>query len=997
MKPAFFRLRAHFLVAFFGLAGLAAGFSTTSSWADDGAKSASGQFSLSDLPADQDGEAILTTPVAGRYSVRAKSASGARIEIIDMIEGPGESSGAPGQRDGRIDTLLDKGAYKIRVSNAKGATGKVHLSAEAFIEVDAKRPPLVAGRIESGELGDMQQRSYGLEVGAEGRVALEAVGRALQDMRLWSSSGELVDLAFDKRIVQPKPGHFMTRIGLEGALAPGRYLVTAYGAPPLVWSDSATAQPFMLRLQTSSPMDAGVTDGVIGPFGSARYAAPGEYTAFRLELPQPAKAGLDVRRAKGANAFAPLGVNNREPAVTVYAPGDDKEPAQIEVSGFEGQAFTLRAVRQNTHLNFEASGPHLVGVDLAGDGGDEVPASVLFARVEKDGKIRVLASDMPRIATGRPWRGKFNLRGRTTLLFEAKDSGPVAIDAKGVKLHVSIEPSLGALAPRADGKDPTRFDLQAGFYTLVLEPQGDAAGVIDLTLGTPGVAAPAPATAPERMAISFGQQQLELSGSYHIIGNIAPQLLMGPRIVALPADLATAPLPLWQGANEKLVIPLRAPKNGKIVARDSKGADVPLNLSPELVQNEIPVVTATITPAAKDRALALVFVAAPASAVQGEELPTSGKEKPGAPRKPAAGRAALSAAQAHPIFFDLGSDETQEVRFNVTQGGLYRVETLGRLQTAVKIGAAISTNLASGENNGPGHNGLATTYLRAGAYRAAVTAKESSGHLGFSVAPATLVTTPKLDDQGSVRATLAPGKGAVVPIEIAQDGIYRIDLLGLGRRWRARLEDLGGWPLTRPGELTRLTRKFEKGSYRLVVTPEDVEARLVARLRKNPAPVELSGHGPHALPFETARKMQWREPQTPGAARESDVWTFTLKGESDVTLTISEGMIGEILRGDKESMGKAADGHDFKGKLAAGDYRVEARALTRDDRRDYEISLSSTQLQPGAPRSVELPATLSFALAHDAVVDISSFGDKATLGVLKNAGGATLESSDRRL
>ncbi len=991
MKPAFFRIGAHFLVACFGLAGYAAGLSTTSSWAEDGAKSGSGQFSASDLPADRDGAAILTVPAAGRYSVRAKSASGARIDIVDMIEGPGESSGAPGQRDGRIDRLLEKGAYKVRIANAKGSTGKVHLSAEAFTEVDAKHPPLVAGRIESGELGDMQQRSYGLEVGAEGRVALEAVGRSLQDMRLWSSSGELVDLAFDKRIVQPKPGHFMTRIGLEGALAPGRYLVTAYGAPPLVWSDSATAQPFLLRLQTSAPIDAGVIDGVIGPFGSSRFAAPGEYTAFRLELPQPAKASLDVRGAKRATASAQLGVNNREPAVTVFAPGDEKEPAQVEVSGFEGQSFTLRAARQNTHLNFEASGPHLVGVDLAGDGGDEVPASVLFARVEKDGKIRVLASDVPRIATGRPWRGKFNLRGRTTLLFEAKNSGPVVVDVKGVKLHVSIEPTLGALAPRADGKDPTRFDLQAGFYTLVLEPQGDGAGVIDLTLGTPGVAAPAPASAPERMAISFGQQQLELSGSYHIIGNIAPQLLMGPRIVALPADLATAPLPLWQGAKEKLVIPLRAPRNSKIVARDSKGADLPLNLSPEAVQNEISVVTATIAPVGKDRALALVFVSGPASAVQGEETPTE-KEKPAAPRKPAAGRAALSATQSHPIFFDLGGDETQEVRFNVTQGGLYRVETLGRLQTALKIGAAISTNLASGENNGPGHNGLATTYLRAGAYRAAVTAKESSGHLGFSVTPATLVTTPKLGDQGSVRATLAPGKGAVVPIEIAQDGVYRLDLLGVGRRWRARLEDSDGWPLTNPAELTRLTRKFEKGFYRLVVTPEDVEARLVARLRMNPAPLELSGHGPHALPFETGQKLQWREPQMPDAVREPDVWTFTLKGESDVTLTISDGMIGEILRGDKESIGKAADGHAFEGKLAAGDYRVEARALARDDRRDYEISLSSSQLQPGAPRWVELPATLSFALAHDAVVDISSFGDKATLGVLKDAGGATLES-----
>ena len=147
-----------------------------------------------------------------------------------------------------------------------------------------------------------------------------------------------------------------------------------------------------------------------------------------------------------------------------------------------------------------------------------------------------------------------------------------------------------------------------------------------------------------------------------------------------------------------------------------------------------------------------------------------------------------------------------------------------------------------------------------------------------------------------MRATLGPGKGAVVPIEIAQAGVYRIDLLGVGRHWRARLENSEGWPLTKPGELTRLTRKFENGAYRLVVTPEDVEARLVARLRMTPPPQELTGHGPHPLPFETAQKLQWREPQTPGAARDPDIWTFSLKGDADVTLSIGDGMIGEIFR-----------------------------------------------------------------------------------------------------
>jgi hypothetical protein len=962
------------------------------------AKSAPARLSPAELPAGRDGSAILTTPAPGRYSIRVKSPSGARIELVDMIEGPTDSSGAPGLRDGRIDALFDKGAYKIRVANAKGAGGKALLSAEPFVEVDDKSPALVAGQIQSGELGDLRQRSYTLDVGPEGRVAIEAEGRALADMRLWRPGGELVDLAFERRNVEPKPGQFMTLIRLEGALAPGRYLVTAYGGEPLVWASGATAQPFLLRLENWTSLDAGLFEGVIGSFGSLRFAAPAGYDAFRLEAPQPAPVRLQALRGASMARSGAIAKNSRNPFVTLDLASDGKEPAKLEVSGYEGQAFSLRAVRRDAHFSFEGSGPHLVGLDVAGEGGDEIAATALFARVEKDGKTRVLASDMPRLANGRPWRGKFNLRGRTTLLFEVLDAGPVAIDARGVKLAATIEPTFGALAPRADGKIPSHYDLAAGFYTLVLDPIGDAAGVVDVTLGTPGVAAAAPVQAPARVAISFGEQRLERDGSYLIIANVAPELLVGPRVVALPANLEKAPLPLWQGADETISIPLRTPKNGKIVAHDGRGGDVALTFGPETLDNATFVKTVKIAPSGKARALGLAFVPDGAAKTEDkEEAKDADKEKqegtnsPPNPSKPPPGRAPLVAAAGRASYFDLARDETRELRFDVAQGGLYRVETLGRLQTAIKIGAAVSTNLGAGENNGPGHNGLVTTYLRAGAYRAAVTAKESSGRLGFSATPATLIETPKLVDEGSARATLAPGKGASVPLEITQDGLYTIDLLGVGRRWRARLEDSEGWPLGKPGETRLLTRQFEKGAYRLVVSPEDVEARMAARLRRFKPLQELAGHGPHRLPFEAPQKLQWREPSAQGAARDPDVWRFSLQGDADVALSITDGMTADVLRGDKESVGKAAVGRDFQGRLGAGDYRVEARAISRDDRLDYEISLKSKELQPGVQRFVDLPAKVAFSLARDAAVDLTSFGDKETLGVLKDSGGAAVE------
>ncbi|CCJ06531.1 hypothetical protein [Methylocystis sp. SC2] len=949
---------------------------TQNAIAETRAKPSSISISPGELPADRDGASLLTVPAPGRYSIRAKSPSGARIELVDMIAGPLDSSGAPGLRDGRIDALLDKGVYKLRVSGAKGANGKTTLSAKPFVEADASKPMLAPGRIQGGELGDLQQRSYAFDVGAEGRVSLEAIGRALSDLRVWRSDGELVDLAFEQETVETKPGRAMNRLRVEGALEPGRYVVTAYGGEKLVWAQGDTAQPFLLRLDAPALLAAGVAEGVIGPFGAARFDAPSSYDAFRLDLPQTTPARLDARR-NDTKEIATISKNSRTPSVNLRLASDGKSNARLEVSGYEGQAFTLRGLRQSDRETFEASGPHLVSIDLAGEGGDEAPATALFARIESDGKTRVIASDAPRIGAGKAWRGKFNLFGPTSILFEATRDGPVAIDAKGVKVDATIEPALGAQAARADGKNAARYDLQAGYYFLRLEPKGESGGVIDVTLGPPGLSVSAPAPAPARATMSFGTQTLERDGSYLILTNVAPQLLTGPRVVALPAELDKAPLALWQDAGKDVALPVRLPKTGKIIARDSHGADVALTLADQKEQNEQRLATINIAAAEKPRALGLIFV------------PESTAAKPEEPGKPAP--TTLSASVARPAYFDLARDETKRLRFDVPQGGLYRVETLGRMKTALRVGATVSPRLGEGDANGPGANALVTAFLRAGGYRAAVTAKESAGHLGLAVSPATLAPTAKLVDAGIARATLDSGKGAVTPIEITREGEYRIELLGLKQKWRARLEDADGWPLAAPGEMQRITRRFEKGVYRLVVMPRDVEARMVARLTPIVAAKALEGHGPHPLPFGKAQSLQWREPQARDAPRAPDVWRFTLHGDSDIELSIGEGMVGEIFKGETDSVGKVAAGRPFKSKLSAGDYRVEARSLAHDDRLDYEISLDSKELQPDAPRAVEPPTRVDFSLAKDSVVDLSSFSAIETIGVLTDHKGDVIE------
>ncbi len=331
----------------------------------------------------------------------------------------------------------------------------------------------------------------------------------------------------------------------------------------------------------------------------------------------------------------------------------------------------------------------------------------------------------------------------------------MAIDVRGPRVRAVIEPAFGVFAPRADGRLPSRYDLQAGFYVLSLEPLEGAVGIVDLTLGPPGLRPDLPAPPPARTVISFGEQKLDRSASHFILANSAPGLLTGPRVIALPADLEKGAAPVWLPASTEYLLPVRTPRGGRILVVDDRGASAPAVIAEERIENDNRFATIRVQGRAEPGALALVYArdVEPGAAEAAKERPP----------------ATISAAR--PAWFDLSRDETRTFRFDVAEGGLYRVETLGRLQTRLALGADLVPRLGVEEDNGPGHNALVTRYLRAGAYRAAVTARESAGHLSLSVKSVAMATTAPIVGDGAARVVLDSGRGAVVPIDIPEDGL----------------------------------------------------------------------------------------------------------------------------------------------------------------------------------------------------------------------------------
>ena len=343
------------------------------------------------------------------------------------------------------------------------------------------------------------------------------------------------------------------------------------------------------------------------------------------------------------------------------------------------------------------------------------------------------------------------------------------------------------------------------------------------------------------------------------------------------------------------------------------------------------------------------------------------------------------------MYFDLAADEQRSFALSVAEGGLYRLETLGRLRTSGRIATAFIADLDHAAANGIGENMLIQRWLRAGLYHVDVAASASAGHAGITASPAPLLAGATLTPGGSVRARLPAGTGVAFPLAIARAGTFRLDLVGLGRGFTARLDDAEGWPVATPGPADTLD--LQPGRYGLLVSPDAVEARVVARLAAVTPPPAFAGHGPHALAFGTTAHATWREPAGPDSPRTPDGWRFALAGPASVTIGIGGGMVAELW---PEDGGPAAERPlaritaSYTGHLPAGRYRIDAASLGRNDRLDYTLSLDSPESQPDRPREVGLPAHVPFAIAQARVVSLTSFGRVPVKAVLRRADGGVI-------
>ncbi len=517
--------------------------------------------------------------------------------------------------------------------------------------------------------------------------------------------------------------------------------------------------------------------------------------------------------------------------------------------------------------------------------------------------------------------------------------------------------------------------MAADLIDLSLVPADGAAGALDVTFGPPGLDPGLAKPYWPDPVIPFGEQVLVPEQRLVLDGPRAPGSALGLSVRPAPVYLAEEPLLAAQMPGEVLRIPVYMGSRTGLEAR-AIGDPTPV---PVTIAHDSSRAWATISAPSEPREIVLAYAADPPPPA-----------KPPAPRP----LAALPRIEAgRPVFLTMVDKVPRSFALHVAEGGLYQVQTLGRLHTAESLGTSFIPTVATDGGTGPGHNARLTPWLRAGDYRVTVTASDSAGHAGLLATPAPLPPGPTLLPGGTARATLAAGQGVLLPIKVAHAGRYRLTLLGQAHEFAARLDDADGWPLTAPGKFDARELPLQPGSYRLLVTPGPTAACLVARLEEVLPRAVIIGHGPHKLPSGETLTATWHEPASPTAPRTPDTYIFSLAGPAHAHLRLGEGMDGLLI---PASGAPIRVGELFSGELTPGDWRLELRAEGRNDRLDYTVSLSTEELQPDRPRPASLPSTHAFTIAEDRVVTLGTEGAAPVRAVLRGAGGTVLARSGAR-
>ena len=514
--------------------------------AADAAETPPAALSVDTVPAAGKQSALLTISRFGRYAITATSTQGTTLQLVDRMAGPGEPDGELGVRDGRLDVFLERGQYKLITRGHTAASGTARLQARAFTERNRPQAPqLVELKPIEGELRDLEQVSYWLQITERESVALEAAGRDLADLRLWRDGEWLVDATPVREYLQPRTGQPMFAYRIAATLDPGLYLVTAYGGPAQPWAEGGDAHPFHLRYGIPAIGEPVRERHVVGPFGIDRYRISATANYYRIEVAEATPLAARVGVFDHADPFGEAGEALLEitkktvpPVAETLVAARENGERFITVRGTPGQAYMLQGFLRSDVYQFRATGDHWISTVHSGHAQDAVDATAILVDWPKGQRVEPMRTEVVELDAKTGWARRANLLATLTVFFKVKEAGAYTVASKGTTARFRLEPFMvnrpAKYQPPPFRDAGSRWDLDAGLYVLTIEPVRKGildvalkpAGLVDAALDAVGMGRDT-AAAPVQAAGRFGAVPLVVDHAYTVYVNTQPGVASG--------------------------------------------------------------------------------------------------------------------------------------------------------------------------------------------------------------------------------------------------------------------------------------------------------------------------------------------------------------------------------------------------------------------------------------------------------------------------------------
>ena len=926
-------------------------------------------------------DTLLHISAPGRYSLQAQSDQGTEIEIVDRMAGPFATAGSAGEWDGRLDLLLDKGTYKIRLHSHEEGVGTLKLAVHPFVEVGSgdKLLPLDAYQIENSSLEDLQQQSFWLHLKNRRILRLEAIGRNLKDCRLWRDGVWLEDIKPHFSTYEPVNGQPMRYAEFFHDLNPGVYRLTFYGGAVLAWTDDSGAHPFSLRMGYQRLGSSGKQIITLSPFGRDAYVVPAETDFFQISRAEKKATRLSVKRWRdessrhGGRTQASITKESRNPWAVVQTQ-DKKREKWVTVQGDPGDQVVLTYFPEKRWFSIEA-GDYWISSLHSAEGQDLIDVTGVINHPEQ--KIPVEAQVLP-VGLNTPLvTGQFNLLGDTDLFLRLEDAGTYVIEESsinrdGARGRYRIEPFI--VRPPRNYRSPpfespgTPLELTQGFYKLTI--RDESKGILSFVLRQKDrsvVDSQADSPARKQSLLLPSVTLPDPHVPYTLQLNHRHNVATGVIVRSLPMDLSD-PLPVILNPGQSVPVSISVRQRSTLAIERDKETPFLLTAGERRLNAD-----SILSPGLHKLNLknsgtgTTLFTLKTIPAESSSELTLSDLrdqlEQP---------KSFPLLTEQKPLYVNFERKQKQHFTLIVDEPSLYRLETGGRLATQLTVRTALITQLFTAKQNGIGRNALVQQYLRPGVYQITVqTQGQSRGRAGIHLrrTPLRLEEGPTV---GAVKkAHIEPDVALRYTLTIDEPGRYHLQTLGLGKNFTYRLEDKEEWPLSKPGHEGVVLAHFEPGVYHYYSLPLPVASTRITALTRMAEEQERVGKGPHLIPFNETVKMMWREEE----GRPPDIFTREITAPVDVTIDLSGGMEGVIrLRGQEGEGRVITGGSPWKDTLQSGQYEIVIKSTTENNLLPYTLRMGTSQLIPGLRQRVDLPADLTVRLGEPGIVDLFSSG-----------------------